>query len=363
MPKTEKHLATLDAMRGIAAFAVCLFHLSYGWPRNLLPHAYLAVDFFFALSGFVIARAYEERLFAGMGAARFMWLRLVRLYPLIALGLALGLADEVLKTHAGSLRLAQETLFNAMLLPADAAAHWPMFPLNPPTWSLFYELLVNLAFAVALLRMRDRGLYAIMAVSALWIAWVGWTTGQTGGGEALGEWQGGASRVLFSFTAGMVLHRLESRGAFARLPKISGLWLCAVLALSLAVAQFHADWVYNLGCIMLLFPLLVALGARRGNLPEAAVPAALWLGRISYPIYVLHYPLLVRNSYRITHGEHGIVLAGIIIAVMLGITLLSWAALVFYDEPVRAWLGRAGKARRHTAGAIAPASGTRQSPG
>ena len=54
--------ATLDYLRGVAAFAVCILHFRGELGANLLPHACLAVDFFFVLSGFVLAHAYEQRL-------------------------------------------------------------------------------------------------------------------------------------------------------------------------------------------------------------------------------------------------------------------------------------------------------------
>jgi peptidoglycan/LPS O-acetylase OafA/YrhL len=69
----EKHLfSALDAMRGIAAVSVVFYHAGIHSGLPLLPHAYLAVDLFFVLSGFVIAHAYEEKLHHGMTVGKFM---------------------------------------------------------------------------------------------------------------------------------------------------------------------------------------------------------------------------------------------------------------------------------------------------
>src|ERR1700761_6040207 len=82
---------TLNAMRGIAAIGVVLFHGRALWHGAVAPHGYLAVDIFFMLSGFVIAHAYEERLRLGLSVAEFAKIRIIRFYPLYALGLTLGI--------------------------------------------------------------------------------------------------------------------------------------------------------------------------------------------------------------------------------------------------------------------------------
>ena len=89
----KRHFEVLDGLRGTAAFAVVLFHI-FEWlfPRyadNPLRHAYLAVDFFFMLSGFVIGYAYDDR-WPKMKIGEFLRTRLIRLHPLVLLGVAIG---------------------------------------------------------------------------------------------------------------------------------------------------------------------------------------------------------------------------------------------------------------------------------
>src|ERR1700722_3197255 len=81
--------SALDGLRGVAAISIVVFHYSQNLGWELLPNAYLAVDFFFMLSGFVIAHAYEARLRSGQTVAEFMQRRLIRLYPLYWLGTTL----------------------------------------------------------------------------------------------------------------------------------------------------------------------------------------------------------------------------------------------------------------------------------
>lgn len=87
--KTKQHFEILDGLRGIAAVAVVIFHfMEFAVPdysKSFIAHAYLAVDFFFCLSGFVIAYAYDNKV-QKLGALQFLKLRLIRLHPLVIIG-------------------------------------------------------------------------------------------------------------------------------------------------------------------------------------------------------------------------------------------------------------------------------------
>lgn len=134
---------TLDAMRGVAALAVVLVHVAAYSGVNLAPGGNLAVDFFFALSGFVIARAYSARLRSGLSWLRFAEIRLVRLYPLVLLGCGFGLVKMLFQIGMGHEtapswgQFAWILILNPLLLPAPGVY---LFPLNNPAWSLFFEL-------------------------------------------------------------------------------------------------------------------------------------------------------------------------------------------------------------------------------
>lgn len=90
----------LDELRGLAALSVVLLHASQIFSFRLNSHPSLAVDFFFCLSGFVLANGYEQELKSGaLGSRAFFLKRVVRLYPMIVVGVALGvLASQVALT-------------------------------------------------------------------------------------------------------------------------------------------------------------------------------------------------------------------------------------------------------------------------
>ena len=205
------------------------------------------------------------------------------------------------------------------------------------SWALTGD---NLIYALLLKRKYlsngCNGAIVLLAMAAM--IYIGFATGRTGDGALGGNESAGLSRVCFSFFFGVLLFRLWRDQHFPRLLRVSGLWLGLILLAIAAVPSFQGDWIYNLINIFFVFPLIVVLGASPSSTAPRFVPTALWLGRISYPLYVLHFPLLVRNSYHLFHNRHGVVCAGITIAACGGTVLLSWLALVLYDEPLRRYL-------------------------
>jgi peptidoglycan/LPS O-acetylase OafA/YrhL len=280
--------AALDAMRGLAAFAVVVYHLD----RPYAPSAYIAVDFFYVLSGFVIARAYGEKILDGMTVTAFMKARYRRLYPLFLLGSIYGLGQFLFFWKSNNFGVADfvanigttlAMLPSPTFLTRPIDQLLPLYPLNGPAWSLFWELLVNLLFAVLLVRLRIRHLVAVVACSlGLLVASVffhrsldlGW------------EWKsvdGGLFRVLFSFTMGIVIYRMHAstRPHLSYLAFLPVAFLCTML---LAPTQ---SLKFALGFCILLSPLIVIAGARL-EVPRKFQPICIFLGYLSYPIYVCH---------------------------------------------------------------------------
>ncbi|UWU24966.1 acyltransferase (plasmid) [Rhizobium sp. CB3060] len=286
--RTSHRYASLDAMRGLAAFAVVVYHLQ----RPYAPLAYVAVDFFFVLSGFVIARAYSEKLASGMPLAAFMKARYARLYPLFILGTFYGLVQLLAHWNWSTDSvgdLLASLISTAFMLPSpsfltrSATDLWPLYPLNGPAWSLFWELLVNLVFALMLFRMRTKYL-AIVAAASLGCLLasvalhrsldLGW------------EWRsvdGGLARVFFSFVVGMIIFRLQKDRRpvttyFALLPISLIFALLFLPTYSLKFALFF--------CIV-ISPLIVLAGTYL-EIPERIQPIGIFLGYLSYPIYMCH---------------------------------------------------------------------------
>lgn len=288
---TRQRYAALDAMRGLAAFAVVVYHLD----RPYAPSAYIAVDFFFVLSGFVIARAYGEKLAGGMSVSAFMKARYIRLYPLFLIGSVFGLVQLLLHWQAagvGRADLFASILSTVFMLPSpsfltrSAGDLWPLYPLNGPAWSLFWELLANLAFALVLFRLKTRTLIAIAAVSlAALIGSVflhrsldlGW------------EWHsvdGGLARVFFSFILGMIIYRLRSHSGLGRTVNTYFAVLpIAAICILLFLPTYSLK--YALIFCVLISPLIVLAGTML-ELPASLQRIGVFLGYLSYPIYMCH---------------------------------------------------------------------------
>ncbi len=173
----KEHLEVLDGLRGTAALIVVIFHIQgitvmWDGAKVVLHHAPLAVDFFFALSGFVIGYAYDDR-WERMNTGRFLALRLIRLHPLVILGALLGLASYLFDPFAGTAQVAPlGMVLGAFALCLFALPSWPLanrwtdtHPLNGPIWTLFQEYIGNLAYALVLRRLRARWL-ALLAVAS-----------------------------------------------------------------------------------------------------------------------------------------------------------------------------------------------------
>ncbi|NGM52243.1 acyltransferase [Caulobacter sp. 602-2] len=361
------HYVILDGLRGVAALMVVVFHLfeaySGGSPhKQIINHGYLAVDFFFLLSGFVVAYAYDDR-WGGMTQWQFYKRRLVRLQPMIIVGGLIGAALLGLQHWSLFPKLEAVTvwqvigvmLLGALMIPMTPSAEirgWgEIYPLNGPQWSLFYEYVANILYAVGLRKLPIRWLGALVAVSAL--ALVGLLVlGPRG--DVIGGWALNASgvhigltRVMFPFFAGVLLMRLGKR-----IKVRHGFAVCSVLLIAaLSLPRFGGPerlWVnglYEAACVILLFPLIVAIGAGEKDVDGPSLRIARFFGDLSYPLYITHYPLIYIYTgwvvdKKIPAAQGALVGAGVFVAAVA----IAWACLKLYDEPARRWL--AGKLLR-----------------
>ena len=343
----------------MAAIAVAVSHFRGAFAIDL-PNAGLAVDFFFALSGFVIAHAYERRLETGeLSAGEFAKLRIIRLYPLYALGAALGALALALgmlwSPITGSASLA--LICAVMMAPAfGLSSH--LYMLNPPSWSLFFELIANIGYGYCHRRLRSLTVLvaAIVVMAALLvIAGImresldfGWQSGK--------RFIGGFLRVGFSFLVGLLLYRLyRSRPASFRMsPWVPGLILLVVLFADLGPALLLT---YQLVAVLVLFPALLWVASGIETKPSDR-PMLVALGTASYPLYAIHYPLYMLADG--TADRVGLDLdawapaSGIILlALIFGLSLLVYR---IFDVPVRRALARYFLASRRQDKAVAVGS-------
>jgi peptidoglycan/LPS O-acetylase OafA/YrhL len=339
-PLTSRHarFAALDALRGLAAFSVVLMHVTDPFNLGLVGHGYLAVDFFFVLSGLVVAHAYEQRLRQG-DLVGFVRARLIRLYPLIFVGVALGAAVALVgwRLKAETQLLPMSALWPAitltlLLLPVRMLGSPAPFPLDPPLWSMAYELLANAVYGLVANRLTRRVLALVIIFCGAGLAVLTW--GQHGFVQDA-SWTAAifnTVRVGFGFFAGCWLARMR------RLPPLNILLSGAILMAVLCAPA--GAWPIDIGATLFVFPALIAVsvGAPLGPLGERVAD---YLGRLSYPLYVLHYPFVpIFSHFARAHGFSGAQLAGLCVVEVLCMTLASAIALHLYDEPIRRLLMR-----------------------
>jgi peptidoglycan/LPS O-acetylase OafA/YrhL len=304
MHKT-KHFEALDGLRGVAAFAVAFSHaIDTCFPNSgLLQSSHLAVDFFFCLSGLVVAHAYEVRLKTGMSFANFARERLIRLWPLAFLGALIGgvaLIGREIAFHELNLpRAVAAIALNLAILPSmtltdGAQAEIFAFATNGPLWSLFWELVINFAFALVVLHLTTRRLVILIAAGSILTVRGAWTHGSLDFGWSPQDLQLGAVRVLFPFCCGVLLHRWPLRSNTWAFP--------AALVLAGILFSPRLGGSADAFIVLLVFPLLIWLSAGSAVGPRTASVCD-WLGRISYPIYVLHLPIIRLVAYAARHHD------------------------------------------------------------
>jgi len=359
----KEHFEVLDGLRGSAAFLLVLFHLfnysfAFSPPFHLVHHAYLAVDFFFGLSGFVVAYAYDDR-WTRMAILQFFRIRLIRLHPLVLIGATLGLLGYLfdpfskVMNHTGAPMLVLAYITSLLLLPSPPVGGRPeeTQALNGPAWSLMQEYLGNIAYALILRRLRAVTLAIIFGLSGLLLLWAANRKGSLDGGWGYPEIWMAPLRLTVSFVMGLWLYRVHDR---IRLPKIGLLVLSSVLVVCFQMPQFSKagdfslNGFYDAACVLFLFPLIILCGAH-SDAGTGMIRLCKLSGRLSYPLYITHIPFVyVLTGFAWTrHPSVNVKLTWIFILIPFVITV-AWLALKYFDEPVRAWLTRRYGIKRAT---------------
>ncbi len=356
---TKPHYNILDGLRGVAALMVLWFHIFEAYASSHIDqqinHGYLAVDFFFILSGFVIGYAYDDR-WKTMTIKDFIKRRFIRLHPMVVIGAIIGAIMfyfqgcsvwDVSKVSVTMLLIA--TLMNACLIPAtpgfEIRGVTEMFPLNGPSWSLFYEYIGNILYAFFIHKLSTKvlSIWVVLAGCglagfAIWGPYGDICAGFSLTGENI---LGGSLRLLFSFSAGLLLSRLFKpifiKGVF---------WICSLsVVILLAVPRIGGSenlWMnglYDTLCFAVLFPLIVYLGASGKTTDKLTTRICKFLGDISYPLYMVHYPFIYLY-YAWVKNEHLTFVQSLpgALAVVIGSIILAYLCLRLYDEPVRKFL-------------------------
>lgn len=360
---TKPHYDLLDGLRGVAALMVIFYHVFEAFATSPIDqrfnHGYLAVDFFFILSGFVIGYAYDDR-WKTMTTKDFIKRRLIRLHPMVVLGAVLGVIAFCIQgrekwdgTQVSISMVMLALLINLFLIPAvpgsgpEIRGNGEMYPLNGPSWSLFFEYIGNIMYALFIRRMSTKALTALVVLAGIGLASFAIFNfsgaGHLGVGWTMEEYNliGGFLRVLFSFSIGLLMSRV-----FKPIPVKGAFWICSlaiVVLLSMPyVGNGEALWmngIYDSVCAILIFPMLVYLGASGKTTDKHSARICKFLGDISYPLYMVHYPLIYLyfgwvKKENLTFAEAW----PEAVALVVGSIVLAYISLKLYDEPVRRYL-------------------------
>jgi peptidoglycan/LPS O-acetylase OafA/YrhL len=360
----KDHYETLDGLRGTAALCVLLFHfLELATPdrvHNPLRHAPLAVDFFFALSGFVMGYAYDARLrrqepsdsAAGprMSVKSFLLRRLIRLHPMVVAAMTLGLLSYLfdpfvgprpsLGGQASPILLALVFGLSLLLLPAPALPNrfGETYPLDSPAWSLLQEYVGSVFYSLIGCRLSQPVLIILAVFAAVALLLTGLHFGDLIGGWDWETFWVAPVRLAYPLLAGLWL----SRSGFRRGLRGGYIWLSLVLILMFAVPSFgKLDGLYEPLCVIVGVPLILYFGAGAKALGGVLGSVCRFTGRMSYPVYIIHYPFLyifVHWKDRTQPPQMAVWAAAA--GTYAVVILLAWVLLTYYDEPVRRWLSR-----------------------
>jgi len=344
-----KRIAGVDALRGLAAIAVLLYHVTLR-PTPLVPLGFAGVEVFFCISGFILAYAYEDKLDAGMSAGSYAVQRWLRLYPLYALGLVFGLvvylAGAAVNGSANPPAAAAVAFVKGVFLipiftpftigDGPYLFQTALFPYDNPAWSLLIEAVCSVVFFF----WRPRGLSLTATLAGLAALLFGCilATDHLGGGDQA-TFLNGYPRGFFCFYAGLAVYRVWRAGWLETLPRST----LAALALLAFGAMCKLSSLVYFAIVFVGAPWLVVLAtAKPGS--RRLERLYLWLGDISYPLYMIHVPLSVLvRLVAVSCGLWSVAEPSPRWAslALLPLSLaVSWLVAKAYDEPARRWLTR-----------------------
>lgn len=361
---SKPHYEILDGLRGVAALLVVLFHVfeihSHGdHSKQIINHGYLAVDFFFLLSGFVLGYAYDDR-WGKMTLKDFFKRRIIRLQPMIIIGSIIGallfyFQDSPALGWGGInevpvWKMLLVMLIGFTLIPVgkglDIRGWNEMHPLNGPAWSLFFEYIANIVYALVLRRVSKIVLAILVVVAAGFTIHYALTNPN---GDIIGGWsiddstqlKIGFIRLAFPFLAGLLLARM-GKLRYTKNAFLSAALLLVVLLSVPRLGDADSLWLnglYECFCLIIMFPFIIWLGAGGKVQGYKASKVCKFLGDISYTIYITHFPIayvymawVTNNNLTSEQSWH----YGLLVVIAAVAT--AYLAMRFYDLPIREWL-------------------------
>jgi len=366
----KERLHHLDGIRGIAALGVVIGHSN--WPNHIrymgFQSSFLWVDFFFVLSGFVIAYNYQARLGSGFGVGNYMARRLARIYPAHFAMLILLLGYELLKyATQGSVGIAAEhaafennnlETFFASLALVQAMGLYEGSNWNGPSWSISTEVWTYLLFGMIFVWLRrSRRWIAGCTLAVIALSYVVILINPNRDYLSV-EADFGFFRCLIGFGLGVLCFNAwltrQGRSAGSGVQAMQWLLMAAAFA-AVALPLYRSPLTL---AAPLLFAALVYLLAiyRRGALERVLLIRPIqFLGTISYSLYISH--AFVRRFATTAHKVVAPKLSGVMTPEQVGdiLTLayipsaicFGWLLWRFVETPANAWLvARLGRKRQ-----------------
>jgi peptidoglycan/LPS O-acetylase OafA/YrhL len=361
--KSKIHFPILDGLRGVAAIMVVAFHIFEAHATShldqIINHGYLAVDFFFLLSGFVIGYAYDDR-WDNMSIGNFFKRRLIRLQPMVIMGMIIGallfyfqdsatLWPTINEVPVWKMLLVMVIGFTLIPVPTslDIRGWVEMHPLNGPGWSLFYEYIANIFYALFVRKFSKTALSILVFIAGCALVHLAVTSPK---GDIIGGWSLepeqihiGFTRMMYPFFAGVLLFRMgkliQVKNAF--------FWCSLLVIIALAMPRIggseHLWWngIYDSAVIILFFPLIIYLAASGSIKSEFSSRICKFFGAISYPIYITHYPIIyIYTAWAVDNKIPFSEAYPIGILVLLSCVVIAYACLKLYDLPIRKWINK-----------------------
>ncbi len=359
---SKPHYPILDGLRGVASVMVVAFHLfeahSTSHLDQVINHGYLAVDFFFLLSGFVVGYAYDDR-WNKMNVAGFFKRRLLRLQPMVIIGMVIGAALFYFQDSAlwptihlvPAWKMLLVMLIGCTLIPVplsmDIRGWQEMHPLNGPGWSLFFEYIANILYALIIRKFSKLALSILVFLAACALIQLAVTNSS---GDIIGGWsldaeqlRIGFTRVMYPFFAGLLLNRIAKLVYVKNAFLWSSLLIIIILAMPRVGDNQHLwmNGLYDSLSIIFIFPIIVFIGAGGKIIGKFSSRLCKFLGDISYPLYMTHFPLVYIYTAWVADKKpnfnHAFPIAAL---VFISSIVLAYASLKFYDEPIRKWLSK-----------------------
>ncbi|MCW3806798.1 acyltransferase family protein [Plebeiibacterium marinum] len=365
---SKKHYPILDGLRGVAAIIVVAFHILETFTggdhsKQIINHGYLAVDFFFVLSGFVIGYAYDDR-WQKMTLGGFFKRRLIRLHPMIIVGMIIGAVTFYFQDSSFFPVISETPVWKMLLVMVigftlipvghsmDIRGWTEMHPLNGPAWSLFFEYVGNIFYALFIRKLSNKVLAIFVFIAGAALIHLAVTSPH---GDVIGGWsidatqlRIGFTRLLYPFLAGLLLSRVVKPGQY----KNAFFWSSLILVVIFSIPrvgnseQVWLNGLYDSLSIILVFPLVVYIGASGETKGKMSSKISRFLGDISYPLYIIHYPFIYmymawidKNQDFINTSPSGkTTMIFISISVLVVSVILAYALYKLYDVPVRKWL-------------------------